>query len=230
MPTIKEMFTVLDDFLKERPVYEYLNEGLHKQTIEHTIMTAYGFDYPIDPFIVELYSWHNGVSEEFFDKPCFTLGDIWLFDMLSLLSLEDSIKYARALTRDFSERSPDEPRYFHNDPQNILTILTSYTGQWLFIFLDDYSQKGYTPVWIQDSPLYINRPDDDFSDYMQIFDSIETMFLTFYTAITQKIISSADLKMSWAAYSKIGLKLNPQSEFWKYNQYVSYDSNNIRLD
>lgn len=227
MPTIKEMFTVLDDFLKERPVYEYLDEGLHKQTIEHTIMTAYGFDYPIDPFIVELYSWHNGVSEEFLKKRG---TDVWLFSMVALLSLKDSIEYGRELTRDFSERSSDEARYFHNDPQNILTILTSYTGPSHFVFLDDYSQKGYTPVWIQDSPLYINRPDDDFSDYMQKFDSIETMFLTFYTAITQKVISGIDDDIDRIEYSKIGLELNPQSEFWKYNQYVSYDSNNIRLD
>lgn len=220
MSNIKEYCSVLDDFQKGRPLYEHLNKGLDKKTIEHTIMTAYNLDYPIDPHIVELYAWHNGISKEFRSRENVTIGDLWFFDMISLLSLGDSMEYGRELTLDFSERPPDEPRYFHNDLKSILTILTSFTGPSHSVFLDDYSQKGYTPVWIQDSPLYINRPNDDFSDYMQIFDSIETMFLTFFTAITQKVIRG-DGDINRIEYDKIASALNPQSEFWKYNQYRS---------
>ncbi|MFN5307905.1 MAG: hypothetical protein ACK5C0_00450 [Candidatus Kapaibacterium sp.] len=217
MSNIKEYCSVLDDFQKGRPLYEHLNKGLDKKTIEYTIMTAYNLDYPIDPHIVELYAWHNGISKEFLSRENVTNGDLWFFDMISLLSLEDSMELGRMLTNDFLSREPDEPRYFYNDPENILSLFTSRTGIHHFVFLDDYSQKGYTPVWIQDSPLYINRPNDDFSDYMQIFDSIETMFLTFFTAITQKVIR-VDGDINRIEYDKIASALNPQSEYWKYNQ------------
>lgn len=221
MSNIKEFISVLDDFQKGRPLYEHLNKGLDKKTIEHTIMTAYNLDYPIDPHIVELYAWHNGISKEFPRQENVTIGDLWFFNNIVLLSLEESMELGRMITNDFLSREPDEPRYFYNDPENILSLFTSHTGRHHFVFLDDYSQKGYTPVWKQDSPLYINRPDDDFSDYIQIFDSIETMLLTFYTAITQKAVWGIPHEINRIEYVKIGTALNPQSELWKYNQYRS---------